>query len=152
MLRHTPDERYEQEVTTMGRSRTRTGIVVMAGMGLIAAAPTAAGATGLGAGRLVPSVAALVGLVGVVLGGLALVRSARRIGTRTVRRGAVAAGVAGLTSLVVGGLHAANAAGGIGTGSGLAGAIVAIGLGVVSMVLGGLALARFRRAADRLPG
>ena len=37
----------------------------------------AAGSTGIGSGRLLPSVAAVVGLIGVVLGGLALTRSRR---------------------------------------------------------------------------
>jgi hypothetical protein len=94
-------------------------------------------AEGIGSGRLVPTVAAVVGLIGVVLGGLALARS--------WRRGAIAAGVAGLISVVVGGLHSANSAGGFGTGNGLAGAIVAMVLGLISIVLGGLALVRSRR-------
>jgi hypothetical protein len=98
----------------------------------------AAGDTGIGSGRLVPTVAAVVGLIGVVLGGLALARSAGRFG-------AIAAGVAGLISVVVGGLHSANSAGGFGTGNGLAGAIVAMVVGLISMVLAGLALARSRR-------
>ena len=105
---------------------------------------SAAGGIGIGSGRLMPSVAALVGLMGVVLGGVALGRSAGRIG--------IAAGVAGLISVIVGGLHAANSAGGIGTGNGLAGAIVAMVVGLISMVLGGLALARARRTADPLTG
>jgi hypothetical protein len=102
----------------------------------------AAGDTGIGSGRLVPTVAAVVGLIGVALGGLALVRSARSIGS--VRLWAIAAGAAGLISVVVGGLHSANSAGGFGTGNGLAGAIVATVVGLISMVLGGLALARSR--------
>lgn len=99
----------------------------------------------IGAGRLVPTVAAMVGLIGVVLGGLALSRSTRRTSAGIGRLGAIAAGVAGLISAVVGGLHSANSAGGFGTGNGLAGAIVAIVLGLISMVLGGFALARTRR-------
>jgi hypothetical protein len=88
--------------------------------------------------------AAMVGLIGVVLGGLAL--------TGNGRRGAIAAGAAGLISVAIGGLHTANSAGGLGTGNGLAGAIVAIVVGLISMVLGGLAVARARRTADRLNG
>jgi len=107
-----------------------------------AAVLIAADGTGIGSGRLVPTVAAVAGLIGVVLGGLALARS-RRPGNR--RAGAIMATVLGLISLVIGGLHAANSAGGFGTGNGLAGAIVAIVLGLVGMVLGGLALARSRR-------
>jgi hypothetical protein len=102
-------------------------------------------ATGIGSGRLLPTIAAVAGLIGVVLGGLALARSAARIGTGNGRRGAIAAGGAGLISVVVGGLHSANSAGGFGTGNGLAGAIVAMVLGLIAMVLAGLALARSRR-------
>ena len=110
-----------------------------------------AGGISLGFGRLLPTVAAVVGLIGVVLGGLALARSAGRIGNG--RRGAIAAVVAGLISLLVGGVHAANSAGGFGTGNGRAGAIVAIVLGLISMVLGGLALARAGRLTpDPRPG
>jgi hypothetical protein len=137
-------------MSVSGRLRARTGMLVMAGVCLLGATPSAqvaAGGTGIGSGRLVPTVAAVVGLIGVILGGLALARSARRIGTGNGRRWAMAAGVAGLVSAVVGGLHAANAAGGIGTGNGLAGAIVAMALGLIGMVLSGLALAGFRRTA-----
>jgi hypothetical protein len=110
----------------------------------------AAGGTGIGSGRLVPTVAVVVGLIGVVLGGPALARSRRAGNGRT---GAIVAAVLGLISLVIGGLHAANSAGGFGTGNGLAGAIVAIALGLISMVLGGLALARSRRLEpDSHPG
>src|SRR5438067_504317 len=83
----------------------------------------AAGGIGIGSGRLLPTVAAAVGLFGVVIGGLALARS-RRAGNG--RAGAIVAAASGLISLVIGGLHTANSAGGFGTGNGLAGAIVAI--------------------------
>ena len=110
----------------------------------------AAGGSGIGSGRLLPTVAAVAGLIGAVIGGLALARS-RRAGN--ARAGAIVALVAGLISVVVGGLHSANSAGGFGTGNGLAGAIVAIVLGLVGMVLGGLALARSRRPEpDSHPG
>lgn len=99
-------------------------------------------ASGLGTGRLVPTVAAVVGIIGMVLGGLALSRS-RRDGNGRV--GAIVAAVLGLASLVIGGLHTANSAGSFGTGNGLAGAIVAMVVGLIGMVLGGLALARARR-------
>ncbi len=68
----------------------------------------AAGDTGIGSGRLVPTAAAVVGLIGVVLGALALARPASRIGTGNGPRGAIAAGVAGLISVVVGGLALAR--------------------------------------------
>jgi uncharacterized protein DUF6223 len=98
--------------------------------------------TGIGSGRLIPGIAAAVGLISVFLGGRALARTANG------RRGAIAAGVAGVISAVVGALHAANSAGGVGTGNGLAGAIVAMVVGVIGMVLAALALARSRRTAD----
>ena len=53
--------------------RVRTEILVIAGVCLLAASPaSAAGGIGLGTGRVVPAVAAVVGLIGVVLGGLAV--------------------------------------------------------------------------------
>ena len=104
---------------------------------------SAAGATGIGSGRLVPTVAAVLGLIGVVLGGRARARSRRASNGRV---GATLAVVLGLISLVIGGLHTANSAGAFGTGNGLAGAIVAIVLGLVGILLGALALARSRRA------
>jgi hypothetical protein len=102
-------------------------------------------AGGIGSGRLVPTVAAVVGLIGVVVGGVALARSFRGGRAGSGRLGTVVALVAGLFSSIVGGLHAANSAGGLGTGNGLAGAIVAIVVGLMSMLLGGLMLVRSRR-------
>lgn len=111
----------------------------------------AAGNGGIGAGRLVPTAAAVVGLLGVAFGWLALTRSSRHSGAG--RLYGFAAGTAGLIGAAVGGLHAANAAGGFGTGNGLAGAIVAIVMGLIGLVLCGLALARHRGAKpDREPG
>jgi hypothetical protein len=110
----------------------------------------AASSTGIGSGRLVPTVAAVAGLIGVVVGGLALARF-RRAGKG--RGGAFVAAVLGLISLVIGGLHTTNSAGGFGTGNGLAGGLVAIVMGLVGMLLGGLALARSRRLQpDSHPG
>lgn len=100
--------------------------------------PCAAG-IGIGTGRLIPSVAAVVGLIGVVVGGLAFARTDNR------RSGASLAVGLGLSSLVIGGLHAANSGGGVGTGNGLAGAIVAMVVGLSGMVLGGMTLVRPRK-------
>ncbi|MEU0564432.1 DUF6223 family protein [Nonomuraea sp. NPDC005983] len=99
----------------------------------------------LTAGRLWSLVAALLGLVGVVIGGLALARSAGRIGTGNGRNGAVVALGAGLAGAVIGGLVVAAAEGGPGTGYGIVGGYVALVVGLIAMVLGGLALARSRR-------
>lgn len=97
--------------------------------------------------RLWASSASVLALVGVVTGGLALARSARRTGTGTgkVRRWASLAVVAGLVGVVIGALVLANADGGPGTGNGVVGAVIAVMLGLIAMALGGLALARFRR-------
>jgi hypothetical protein len=116
---------------------------------LLLAAPPAASllaAEGIGTGRLVPTAAAVLGLVGVVAGGLALARSARSAGSRPA---AVTALLAGAGAAAVGALHAAASAGGLGTGNGLAGAVVAVVLGGAGLVLGGLALARTRRTGRR---
>ena len=121
---------------------------LLGGFGLVAPAAAhvsvAAGAIGFGPGRAVASLAAVVGLIGVVMGGLALARSAGRVGTANGRTGAVAL-VLGLIGMVIAGLHLATSTGGIGTGHGRGGAIVAVVLGPIGMVLGGLALARSRR-------
>ncbi len=104
------------------------------------------------ADRLWTTTAAVLALVGVVIGGLALARSAGRIGTGTGRRGAVVALAAGLAGAAIGGLVVAAAQGGPGTGYGIVGGFVALMVGLIGMVLGGLALARSRRAglpADR---
>lgn len=96
-------------------------------------------------GRLAALAAALVGLISVVIGRQALVRSARF--TAPARSRAIAALVVGLTGMVLSALHLSRATGGFGTGSGRAGAIVGVVLGLTGMVLGGLALARLRRIA-----
>ena len=69
--------------------------------------------------RIAASVAAVMGLIGAVIGGLALARSAGRIGTGNGRRGAIVALVMGPIGLVIGGLVVATADGGLGTGNGL---------------------------------
>lgn len=116
-----------------------------------------AGAYTLTAGRLWSLVAVLAGLAGVVIGGLALARSAGRIGSGSGsgagsgfgsgfgRRGAVVALVAGLIGVVIGGLVVAAADGGPGTGYGIVGGFVALVVGLTGTALGGLALARSRR-------
>lgn len=97
--------------------------------------------------RLVGSVAALVALAGAVIGGLALARSAGRIGSGNGNRGAIVALVSGLTGMVVGGAVVAAADGGPGTGNGIVGGFAGLAIGLVAAVLGWLALARSRRAA-----
>ena len=93
-------------------------------------------------GRLVGTVAALVALAGVVIGGLALARSGR-IGNG--KRSAIVALVAGLTGIAVGGLVVAMAKGGPGTGYGIVGGYAALAVGLIATILGWRALARSRR-------
>ena len=97
-------------------------------------------AVDLTAGRTRSLVAAVVGLISLVIGGLALARSAGRIG--------IVALVLGLICVVLSVVHLGSYTGGFGTGSGRAGAIVALVLGLIGIMLGGLALARSRRSSS----
>jgi hypothetical protein len=103
------------------------------------------GAYILTADRLWATTAAVLALVGVVIGGLALARSAGRIGAGNGRRGAIVALVTGLIAVVIGGLVLATADGGPGSGNGVVGAGAALALGLIAMAVGQLALARSRR-------
>jgi len=94
--------------------------------------------------RLWATAAALLGLAAVIVGGVALWRSARGVGDNG-RRGAVVAQVAGAVSVVVGALNLAVATGGPGTGNGVIGGAAAIGFGLVAVVLGALTVVRARR-------
>ena len=99
------------------------------------------------AGRARATVAAVVGLISVVIGALALARAAGRLGTGNGRVGATVALVLGLIGMVLSVVHLGSSTGGFGTGGGRAGAIVGLVLGLIGMNLGGLALARSRRKA-----
>jgi Family of unknown function (DUF6223) len=68
--------------------------------------PAATTVYGLTPRRIWATVVAMLGLVGVVIGGLALYRAARRIGNQG-RRGAIVALVTGLIAVVNGGLNLA---------------------------------------------
>ena len=107
--------------------------------------PAATTVYGLTPRRLWATTAAVLALVGVVISGLALARSAGRIGSGNGRMGAIVALVAGLIAMVNGGLNLASAKGGPGTGNGVVGGAVAVVLGLIAMALGGLALARSTR-------
>jgi hypothetical protein len=104
------------------------------------------GAIGITNGRARAIVAAVVGLISLVVGGLALARSAGRIGNGGGRAGAIVALVLGLLGIVLSVVHLGTSTGGFGTGGGRAGAIVALVLGLLGLNLGGLALARSRRS------
>jgi hypothetical protein len=107
--------------------------------------PVAVNAYTLTPRRIMASGAAMTGLIGAVIAGLALARSADRRGTGNGRRGAIVALVLGPIGLGIGGLVVATADGSLGTGNGLGGGIVAMMLGLIGTALGGLALSRFRR-------
>jgi hypothetical protein len=109
------------------------------------AEPAATTVEGLTPRRLWATTAAVLALVGVVIGGLALARPASRFGTASGRLGTSVALVAGLIAVLSGGLNLAVANGGPGTGNGVVGAAGALVLGLIAMAVGGLALAGSRR-------
>jgi hypothetical protein len=82
--------------------------------------PSATTVYGLTPRRLWATTVAVLGLVGVVIGGLALARPANRFGTVSGRLGIIVALAAGLIVVVNGGLVLANANGGPGSGMNLA--------------------------------
>jgi len=93
--------------------------------------------------RAVATVGALVALGGVIVGGLALARSA---GSSVTRRSFVAL-AAGVVGTFVGILVLATADGGPGTGNGVVGGYAGVTFGLIAVLLGGLALGRSRRHA-----
>jgi hypothetical protein len=95
--------------------------------------------------RMLASSSALVGLIGTVVGGLALARSRARVGPGQGRRGAILSLVMGPVALVVGGVVVVTANGGPGTGNGIAGGFVAIVLGLTATSLGAMVVSRARR-------
>src|SRR6516165_1404070 len=138
----------------------RTVVIILAGLaaaalfgGLVHAVlvaahvsePAATTVYGLTPRRLWATSVAVLALVGVVIGGLALARPASRFGTASGRLGAIVALVAGLMAVVNGGLNLAIATGGPGSGNGVVGGAAAFVLGLIAVVLGGLALALCRR-------
>jgi hypothetical protein len=113
--------------------------------------PAATTVYGLTPRRLWATTAAVLALIGVVIGGLAVARPAERFGAGSGRLGAIVALVAGLVAGVNGGLNLAIASGGPGTGNGVVGGAAAFVLGLIALALSGLALARCRRTASE-PG
>ncbi|GIJ23751.1 DUF6223 family protein [Micromonospora lutea] len=103
--------------------------------------PVAAEGLTMSAGRLGSTVAALLGLAGVLVGGLALARP--RAGE--TRRGSLAL-AAGAVGLALGGLVVITSDSGIGTGNGRGGGYVALVVGLAAVLIGGVVLARSRRA------
>ncbi|WP_280421449.1 DUF6223 family protein [Nocardia carnea] len=107
-----------------------------------------AAVTGMTSGRLGPTAAALVGLIGMISGALALTRAGGRLSANTGSVAAVVALVAGPAAIILGGLFTATADGGPGTGNGIVAAVIAVALGLISTTLGRRTLARSRRRAD----
>ena len=103
-------------------------------------------AADLTAGRTRALVGAVVGLISLIIGGLALARSAKRMSSgRTL---GIVALILGLIGIVLSVVHLGTSTSGFGTGSGRAGAIVGLVLGLIGVSLGGLALAGSRRARN----
>jgi hypothetical protein len=109
--------------------------------------PAATTVYGLTPRRFWATTGAVLALVGVVSGGLALARPASRFGTASGRLEAIVALVAGLIAAVDGGLVLAIADGGPGSGNGVVGGAGALVLGLIGMGLGWLALVRSRSTA-----
>jgi hypothetical protein len=91
-------------------------------------------------GRLWSLVAAAIGLIGVVMGGLARTRALG--GTNNQRRNAFLALLTGLAGSVIGGVVVVFADGGPGSGSGIVGGYLALVIGLLAIALGWLSLKR----------
>ena len=101
-----------------------------------------AGGYGITSGRLESILAAVAGLISIIVGRLAL-RSTSVIGSG--KQKSIIALAMGLICIIASGIHLIRSySASFGTGSGKAGAIVALVLGLIGMVLGGLALARYK--------
>jgi hypothetical protein len=95
-------------------------------------------------GRARALVGAVVGLISLIIGGLALARA--RQGTGNGRAAAIVALMLGVIGIILSVVHLGTFTGGFGTGSGRAGAIVALVLSLIGITLGGLTLARSHRS------
>jgi len=109
--------------------------------------PASTTVEGLTPRRLWATMSALLALAGVVVGGLELTRSARRIGSRSSYTGTIVAVMAGFVAIASGALNLGLADGGPGTGNGVVGGAAAIVLGLLAVVLSGLAWTRLGRTA-----
>ena len=112
--------------------------------------PAATTVRGMTPRRIWATTVVALGLAGVIVGSMALVRAARRVG-KNERNGAILALAAGIVAVINGGLNLAVATGGPGTGNGVIGGAAAFVLGLIGMALGGLALSRGRRTIHFWP-
>ena len=124
-----------------------TGILIAVGAGCVisTAGCSYSEQTNIGftAGRTSAALVAVLGLISVVIGGMAL-RTVKRRGSGNGRVGGVLSLALGGLVMVFSVLHLGSSNGGFGSGSGRAGAIAALILGLIGINLGGLALARSR--------
>ena len=101
--------------------------------------------SGITEGRAATILPLVLGLLTLVVGWIALARSAKQIKISRLMSAITLA--TGLPGVLIGILHLVRATGAIGTGSGRLGAIVAMILCLVGMLLGVLASARSKRIA-----
>jgi len=102
--------------------------------------PAATTVHGLTTRRLWATTVAVLSLVSVIIGALALTRPASRFGVTSGWLGVIVGLVTGVIAVVNGGLVLALASGGPGTGNGVVGAAGALVLGLIGMSLSGLAV------------
>jgi hypothetical protein len=104
--------------------------------------------SGITTGRAKALLGVVVGLISLVVGWRAKVRSAA--GTGNGRTGAIVALLLGLIGIVLSIVHLIISAGAVfGSGSGKAGAIFALVLGLIGMTLGGLVLRSKRNKMEQ---
>jgi hypothetical protein len=127
---------------------TFAGLVHLALVAAHVSEPATTTVYGLTARRLWATTVAALALLGVLIGGQALRRSARSIDTDDGRSRAIVALMLGLIAVLNGGLNLAIATGGPGTGNGVVGGAAALVLGLIAMTLSGLTLIRSRPAVD----
>jgi hypothetical protein len=100
---------------------------------------------GITGGRARSLIGTGMGLISIITGGLALIRSR----SHTRRKGGqiiiIAALVSGLTGIILSLVHLGSSTGGFGTGGGRAGAIAALIFSLIGITLSGISLARHKR-------
>jgi hypothetical protein len=152
--------RNSSSLNDVGKSKRRTLILILAAPVVLAvfaglvhgvlvashvSEPAGTTVYGTTPRRLWATAAAALALGGMVIGGVALVRSVRQIGNGG-RRGATVALWAGPIGAVNGALVLAVATGGPGSGNGVVGGAAAVVLGLIATILGGWVFGRSRRA------
>jgi hypothetical protein len=124
-----------------------TGLVYAVLVAAQVSEPAATTVSGLTLRRLWATTAAMLALVGLAVGAMALARPGSRVSVVSGHLGASVALGMGLIAAVAGGVNLAVANGGPGTGNGVVGAAAAVVLGLLAVIVGGLARARRPRVA-----